>query len=68
MLATALAPVIGYDEAAKLAKEAFGTGRTIRELALERGMAPEGRRSPARPGRHDRAGPRKRTGRRLIAE
>ena len=39
MLATALAPVIGYDEAAKLAKEAFRTGRTIRELALERGMA-----------------------------
>ena len=39
MLATALAPVIGYDEAAKLAKEAFKTGRTIRELALERGMA-----------------------------
>jgi fumarate hydratase class II len=38
MLATALAPVIGYDEAAALAKEAFKTGRTIRELALERGM------------------------------
>jgi fumarate hydratase class II len=38
MLATALAPVIGYDEAAKLAKEAFKNGRTIRELALERGM------------------------------
>ena len=38
MLATALAPVIGYDEAAKLAKEAFRTGRTIRELALERGL------------------------------
>jgi fumarate hydratase class II len=41
MLATALAPVIGYDEAAKLAKEAFRDGRTIRELALERGIAPE---------------------------
>jgi fumarate hydratase class II len=40
MLATALAPVIGYDEAAKLAKEAFKSGRTIRELALERGMDP----------------------------
>ena len=39
MLATALAPVIGYDEAAALAKEAFATGRTIRELALERGIA-----------------------------
>ncbi len=41
MLATALAPVIGYDEAAKLAKEAFASGRTIRELALERGIEPE---------------------------
>jgi fumarate hydratase class II len=39
MLATALAPVIGYDEAARLAKEAFKSGRTIRELALERGMS-----------------------------
>jgi fumarate hydratase class II len=38
MLATALAPVIGYDEAAKLAKDALKSGRTIRELALERGM------------------------------
>jgi len=41
MLATALAPVIGYDEAAKLAKEALRSGRTIRELAEERGIAPE---------------------------
>jgi fumarate hydratase, class II len=40
MLATALAPVIGYDEAARLAKEALRSGRTIRELALERGIAP----------------------------
>ena len=38
MLATALAPLIGYDDAAKLAKEAHRSGRTIRELALERGM------------------------------
>ena len=38
MLATALAPLIGYDEAAKLAKEALKSGRTIRDLALERGM------------------------------
>jgi len=38
MLATALAHVMGYDEAAKLAKEAHSSGRTIRELALERGM------------------------------
>ena len=38
MLATALAPVVGYDEAAKLAKEAGRSGRTIRELARERGI------------------------------
>jgi fumarate hydratase class II len=41
MLATALAPVIGYDAAAALAKEALKTGRTIRELARERGIAPD---------------------------
>ncbi len=41
MLATALAPVIGYDEAAKLAKDALKSGRTIRDLALERGMSAE---------------------------
>jgi fumarate hydratase class II len=39
MLATALAPEIGYDAAAALAKEAYRTGRTIRELASERGIA-----------------------------
>jgi fumarate hydratase, class II len=39
MLATALAPEIGYDAAAALAKEAFTSGRTIRELATERGIA-----------------------------
>jgi fumarate hydratase class II len=38
MLATALAPVIGYDAAAKLAKQALASGRTIRELALEQGI------------------------------
>jgi fumarate hydratase class II len=38
MLATALAPVLGYDEAAKIAKEAGRSGRTIRELARERGL------------------------------
>jgi fumarate hydratase class II len=40
MLATALAPVIGYDDAAALAKSALKSGRTIRELAIERGMDP----------------------------
>ena len=41
MLATALAPEIGYDAAAALAKEAFKSGRTIRDLAMERGIAPD---------------------------
>jgi fumarate hydratase class II len=41
MLATAFAPVIGYDEAAKMAKEALRGGRTIRELARERGFSEE---------------------------
>jgi len=36
MLATALAPAIGYDAAAAIAKEAAATGRTIREVARER--------------------------------
>ena len=39
MLATALAPEIGYDAAAALAKEALKSGRTIRELAIEKGIA-----------------------------
>jgi fumarate hydratase, class II len=34
-MCTALAPVIGYDQAAKIAKTAYETGRTVREVALE---------------------------------
>ena len=33
---TALAPGIGYDRAAEIAKEAYKTGRTIREVAREK--------------------------------
>jgi fumarate hydratase class II len=36
MLATALAPVIGYDKAADIAKEGAKTGRTVREIAREK--------------------------------
>jgi fumarate hydratase class II len=36
MLATALNPVIGYDEAAKIAKESIRTGKSIRRLARAR--------------------------------
>ncbi|MBO0708062.1 MAG: class II fumarate hydratase, partial [Candidatus Dormibacteraeota bacterium] len=41
MLATAFAPVVGYEEAAKMAKEAFRSGQTIRELARARGFSEE---------------------------
>jgi len=40
MLATALAPHIGYDAAASLAKEAFARGTTVRELAREKNLLP----------------------------
>jgi len=36
MLGTALAPAIGYDAAASIAKEAAATGATIREMAKEK--------------------------------
>jgi fumarate hydratase class II len=35
-IATALAPIIGYDAAAAIAKEAAASGRTVREVARER--------------------------------
>ena len=38
MLVTALAPVIGYDAAAKVAKTAHAKGITLREAALELGV------------------------------
>jgi fumarate hydratase class II len=39
-MVTALAPKIGYDKAAEIAKEAFATGRTVRELAVEKQVLP----------------------------
>jgi len=38
MLVTALNPHIGYDAAAAVAKEAFATGKTLREVVLARGL------------------------------
>jgi fumarate hydratase class II len=38
MTVTALNPHIGYDAAAQVAKEAHGTGRTLREVVLARGL------------------------------
>jgi aspartate ammonia-lyase len=37
-MATALSPYIGYAATADLAKTSVATGRTIRDLALERGL------------------------------
>ena len=38
MLVTALAPTIGYDSAAKIAKTAHKNGTTLREEALKTGL------------------------------
>jgi fumarate hydratase, class II len=37
-MCTRLAPVIGYDRAAAIAKKAFESGRTVREVALAEGV------------------------------
>ena len=34
-MCTSLAPVIGYDKAAKIAYKAFNSGKTVREIAME---------------------------------
>ncbi len=40
-MVTSLNPHIGYERASSLAKEAFSTGKTIRELCREKGVLPE---------------------------
>jgi fumarate hydratase class II len=40
-MVTSLNPLIGYEKAAALAKEAFRSGKTIRELCREQGMLPD---------------------------
>jgi fumarate hydratase class II len=40
-MVTVLAPVIGYDRAADIAKQAYATGRTVRELLLAERLLPE---------------------------
>jgi aspartate ammonia-lyase len=42
-VATALSPYIGYAATAEIAKASVATGRTIRELVLERGLLPADR-------------------------
>ena len=39
-MVTVLAPRIGYDDAASIAKESVKTGRTVREIAKEREVLP----------------------------
>jgi fumarate hydratase class II len=39
-MVTPLAVRIGYDRAAEIAKEAFATGKTVRELVLSKGILP----------------------------
>ena len=38
IIVTALNPHIGYDNGAKIAKEAVSTGRSVRDLVLEAGL------------------------------
>jgi fumarate hydratase, class II len=38
VLVTALNPVVGYDEAAEISKQAAATGRSLREVALDHGV------------------------------
>lgn len=40
-MVTSLNPHIGYDKAAAIAKEAFKTGKTVRELCIEQKVLPE---------------------------
>src|SRR5205085_8449735 len=41
-MCTSLAPVIGYDMAAEIAKESMKSGRTVREVAREKGVLSDG--------------------------
>jgi fumarate hydratase, class II len=40
-MVTSLAPLIGYDRAAEIAKESAATGKTVRQICLERRVLPE---------------------------
>jgi fumarate hydratase, class II len=40
-MVTSLAPIIGYDRAAEIAKESATTGRTVRQICRERQVLPE---------------------------
>jgi fumarate hydratase class II len=40
-MCTSLAPKIGYDKAAEIAKESFKTGQTVRQIAQQKKILPE---------------------------
>jgi fumarate hydratase class II len=40
-MCTSLAPKIGYDQAAAIAKEAYATGKTVRAVAEAKGVLPK---------------------------
>ena len=40
-MVTSLAPIVGYDQASALAKEAVREGKTVRQLCLEKSILPE---------------------------
>jgi fumarate hydratase class II len=40
-MCTSLAPLIGYDKAAEIAKESFKTGKTVRQIAMEKKLMGE---------------------------
>ena len=40
-MVTGLVPHIGYDRAAAIAKTAYETGKTVREVAMEEKVLPE---------------------------
>jgi fumarate hydratase class II len=39
-MVTSLAPVIGYDRAAEIAKEAYKSGKTVRQVCQEQKVLP----------------------------
>ena len=41
MLVTALSPIIGYDNAAKIAKRAYKNGTTLKEESIKSGLINE---------------------------
>ena len=54
-VATALNPQLGYETVAEIVKESGRTGRTIREVVVERGLlTDDAAHRGARPARHDR--------------